>query len=272
MMFKDFFEFVNTPFAKDIPTANLFMTEDHKEVFSRLTYATERKMFTVITGQCGTGKSTLLRKLKDSLDSKKFYFLYLADSKLTPRHFYNGLLLQLGRNGAFYRGDSRRKLHQEIELLQGIHSHKLVVAVDEAHLLNLEMLEEIRFLLNYKMDSESPLALILAGQTELEEKINRMSSAAIRQRIDLFCRVSSLNLLETAKYIEHHLLYAGVKNTIFSDSAINQIFLYSNGSTRLINKACSNCLLYGYVNKIKTIDRDIADIIVNNELYSHYNE
>ena len=96
--------------------------------------------------------------------------MYLADSKLTPRHFYKGLLEQLGCEAKFYRGDAKRQLHREIELMKGIHKLQPVVIVDEAHLLDREMLEEVRFLLNFKMDSESPMALILVGQSELWDK------------------------------------------------------------------------------------------------------
>lgn len=87
--------------------------------------------------------------------------MYLADSKLTPRHFYKGLLEQLGCEAKFYRGDAKRQLHREIELMQGIHHLQPVVILDEAHLLDKEMLEEVRFLLNFRMDSKSPMALIL---------------------------------------------------------------------------------------------------------------
>ncbi len=97
--------------------------------------------------------------------------LYLSDSKLTPRHFYKGLLEQLGCESKFYRGDAKRQLHREIELMRGIHGLQPVVVVDEAHLLDREMLEEVRFLLNFKMNAQSPMALILVGQRELWERL-----------------------------------------------------------------------------------------------------
>jgi type II secretory pathway predicted ATPase ExeA len=87
MSFKQFYGFENTPFSKEIPTSGLFLTDEQEEIISRLTYVSENKMFAIVTGECGTGKTTILRKLKDSLDVKKFDFLYITDSKLTPRHF-----------------------------------------------------------------------------------------------------------------------------------------------------------------------------------------
>jgi type II secretory pathway predicted ATPase ExeA len=265
-MYEKFYGLNLTPFSKSTPISSLYLTESHSEVLSRLVYAAKGRLFAVVTGDCGTGKTSVIRKLYDTLDEKKFEFLYIADSQLTPRNFYNGLLAQLGREGAFYRGDSKRKLHQEIELLQGIRHRELVVTVDEAHLLNQEMLEELRFLLNFKMDSLNPLALILSGQTELEERLSRRSSTAIRQRIDFHCRLSPLNLAETGKYIEHHLRSAGAQKMIFQESAVKEIFAFSAGSARLINKLCSNCLLYGFINYLNEIDENAIKEIVENEL------
>ncbi len=119
------------------------------------------------------------RMLKDSLDPAKYMVLYLADSKLAPGHFYKGLLEQLGVKAMFYRGDTKRQLHHEIELLRGIRHLQPVVIVDEAHLLDREMLEEVRFLLNFRVDSQSPMVLILVGQSELWNKLHMQSYTVI---------------------------------------------------------------------------------------------
>lgn len=182
-MYSDHFGFRNTPFTRDIPTHELFRSNDIDEVVGRLVYAAEQQLFAVVTGNPGSGKTTLIRKFTAELPSSKFLTLYLSDSKLTPRHFYKGLLEQLGGEPKFYRGDAKRQLHKEIELLRIVHKKLPVVIVDEAHLLDREMLEEVRFLLNYKMDSYSPMALILAGQSELWERLKLNAFAAIRQRI-----------------------------------------------------------------------------------------
>ena len=160
-MFKDFYELSKMPFTRDIDPDELFERIGYLEALKRLKMAATKRWFAVLTGDCGTGKSTVLRKLKAELGDKEYKVLYIADSQLTPRHFYNGLLEQLGVQGKFYRGDSRRILHRELELLHGVYGKTPVVLVDEAHLLDKEMLEEIRFLLNQSMDSKSTLSLIL---------------------------------------------------------------------------------------------------------------
>ena len=158
-MFEAFYSFNRTPFSRDIPTKELYPSIVLEEILGRLEYAAKRQLFAVVTGDCGTGKTTTIRKFKDILNPAKYMVMYLSDSKLTPRHFYKGLLEQLGCEAKFYRGDAKRQLHKEIELMRGIHGLYPVVVVDEAHLLDKEMFEEVRFLLNFKMDAQSPMTL-----------------------------------------------------------------------------------------------------------------
>ena len=129
------------------------------------------------------------------------------------------MLEQLGCESKFYRGDAKRQLHREIELMRGIHRLQPVVVVDEAHLLDREMLEEVRFLLNFKMVAQSPMALILVGQSELWDRLRLQAYAPIRQRIDLQCKLQHYGRAQTSEYMKRHLSYAGAEHEIFSDGA-----------------------------------------------------
>jgi type II secretory pathway predicted ATPase ExeA len=120
-MFESFYELTRTPFSRDIPTEELYQSVMLEETLGRLEYAADRQLFAVITGDCGTGKTTTIRRFTSALDAAKYKILYLSDSKLTPRHFYKGMLEQLGCESKFYRGDAKRQLHREIELMRGIH-------------------------------------------------------------------------------------------------------------------------------------------------------
>ncbi len=265
-MFEAFYGLSNTPFSRDIPTSELYNSVILEETLGRLEYAAKRQLFAVVTGECGTGKTTTIRRFKDILDPAKFMVMYLADSKLTPRHFYKGLLEQLGCESKFYRGDAKRQLHREIELMRGIHGLQPVVIVDEAHLLDKEMLEEVRFLLNFKMDAQSPMTLILVGQNELWERFQLQSYAAIRQRIDLQCKLPHFDRSQVGEYIKQHLKYAGADHEIFSDTALDVIFRYSSGAARLINKVCTHCLLYGAQNGRRIIDDHMVKHVIQGEL------
>lgn len=186
-MFESFHGFSQTPFSRNIPPEELYMSISLKETLGRLQYAVERQLFCVVTGDCWTGNTTTIRRFAQMLDPAKFQVLYLSDSKLTPRHFYKGLLEQLGCESKFYRGDAKLQLHREIELIRGIHRLQPVCVIDESHLLDREMLEETRFLLNTRMDAQSPMSLIMVGQSELWGRLSLQAYAVIRQRIDLQC-------------------------------------------------------------------------------------
>ena len=265
-MFEEFYGLSKAPFSRDVPTTQLYQPVMLEEILGRLNYAAQRQLFAVVTGDCGTGKTTTIRLLKDSLDLAKYMVLYLADSKLTPRHFYKGLLAQLGVESMFYRGDAKRQLHHEIELMRGIQNLQPVVIVDEAHLLDREMLEEVRFLLDFKMDSQSPMALILIGQSELWNKLHLQSYAEIRQRIDIQCKLTHFDRTQTGEYVKKHLDYAGADHDIFSDNAVDDIFRFSGGAARLVNKVCTHCLMYGAQNGRRIIDDHMVKLVIQGEL------
>ena len=265
-MFEPFYDFTATPFSRTIPTEALYKSNDSNELIDRLLYAAQRQLFAVLIGDSGTGKSTILRRFSDELKDSQYVILYLSDSKLTPRGFYKGLLEQLGVESAYFRGEAKRQLHKEIEIMKGVNNLIPVAIVDESHLLDREMLEEIRFLLNFKMDSVSPLALILSGQSELWDRLKRQSYAAIRQRIDIVCAIGHMDRYQVSEYIANHLAYAGCGKDIFSDAAVDEIYKFSSGTPRLVNKTCTSALIYGAQNRKTIIDDRMVKLVIEQEL------
>ena len=145
-------------------------------------------------------------------------------------------------------------------------NQKVVVIIDEAHLLDKEMLEEARFLLNYRMDSENPVSLILSGQTELWDKLKLSAYRAILGRIDIECFMTPMDFSDTKKYIESQLRYSGHASPIFTEDAMRSIFDFSGGNPRAINRACTQSLIYDSQMKQTCIDSKSVDIVLENEV------
>jgi len=267
-MIEEFFGFTHVPFTKYIPVDSLYRNADFDEHTSRLLHIAKTQQFGVVIGDSGVGKSTLLRNFCEQINKSKYRVLYVSDSKITPAMFYKVLLEQLGfqpKGGAV--SDRKRQLHREIAVMRGVEGVKLVVIVDEAHLLDKTMLEEIRFLLNFKMDSENPTALILCGQSELwDNKLKLQSYAAIRQRIDFQCILGHHDRARTEEYIAAHLAYAGADRQIFTDKAIDEIQRYSAGTGRLINRVCTSSLMYAEQSRKQLIDDHMVKLVVEAEL------
>jgi len=265
-LFEEFYSLGNTPFTKDIPVESLFISNIVEEVASRLEFAADRQQFALVVGDCGTGKTTIIRKFQSDLNPDKYKVLYVSDSQMTPRNFYKILLEQLGVIAHYYRSDAKRQLHKEIELLKSAHGVKPVVVTDESHLFRREMLEEIRFTLNYKYDSDSPMALILVGQVELLDILRRQPYQAIRQRVDMKCEIPNYDRSQVSQYIDCHMKYAGAVSDIFSDGAVDSIYKYSSGAARMINKLCTACLNFGAQSRRKIIDDHMVKQIIEQEM------
>jgi type II secretory pathway predicted ATPase ExeA len=265
VMFEQYFNFLRLPFTRDIPEKELYHNPDVEELCSRLFYAARNRLFAVVTGDVGTGKTTVIRKFVTSLDINRYKVMYISDSALTPRAFYWEVLNQLGCEGKFYRSDAKRQLTKEITNLIENQKKTPVIITDEAHLLSREMLEEIRFLLNFKMDSYNPMSLVLVGQSELKDILKKQIYEAIYQRIDLKYHLMSYDRQQTGEYITKHLEYAGETREIFTDMAVNEIYKYSHGVARKINKLCTACLLHAAQIQKKIIDDHMVILIIEEE-------
>ena len=263
-MFKSFFGCTASPFDRNISTKQLFQSEAHQELIGRMIHVAENRKFALCTGEVGAGKSTAARAVAEQLNPARHLLLYITDSDLTPRNFYYEALHQLGIPPRFYRGDAKRQLTKA--LMDMYENNRIaVVIIDEGHLLGRDMLEEIRFLMNFKMDSFSPLSLILMGQPELRTTIQTHAYEAIAQRINIRFHLPAMKQSETLEYVKHHLKVAGVERAIFTDDALCLIHELSGGIARKVNNVCTSCLLHAFAKTKDLIDDRMVRIVLENE-------
>ena len=191
----------------------------------------------------------------------------MAQSKLTPRWLCNSFLTCLGKPGFFYRGDGQKALQDEIAIMAQRKGKKVCCIVDEAHLLSRETIEELRFFLNWRMDSVSPVSLILAGQGELVAKLRRPEYEAIRQRVQITASLGPLDKAFVRKYIDCHLAYAGAAGRrIFTDDALDLVAASSQGIPRIVNNICSQAMVCAALNGKETVDSTLVSGVMKKEM------
>jgi len=253
-MIKEFFGFTHLPFTKEIPTDCVYPSESHRELTARLRFAIDSRQFSLVTGEIGSGKSTAIRSLAASLDASKYRFVYLSESRMSPRIFYQEVLYQLDTDPGFLQATAKRRFVETIRDFYDKHHVLPVIVIDEGQELSTAMINELRFVINFDVDSVSPLALILTGQPELRDRMKLRSLRAIDQRINVRFHLTGLSHEETKQYIFHSLKKAGGTHMFFSEDAIKAIYTHSNGIPRIINSISMDCLIDAMSREQHTID------------------
>jgi type II secretory pathway predicted ATPase ExeA/phage tail protein X len=262
-MYTSFYEFSAKPFNVTPDPRFLYLTGSHRESLASMIYGIkERKGFISITGEVGTGKTTLIYSLLTNLDEKiKTVFLFHTD--ITFEQLLKNILLELG-----LRVSEEGKTYL-LRTLNGYliesfsRDENLAVIIDEAQNLPKNVLEELRMLSNLETPRSKLLQMVLVGQPELEVKLNSEDLRQLKQRIGIRRQIMPLSLRESQEYIDHRLHIAGSKSSnIFTNEAISLICNYARGIPRTINVLCDNALLIGYSLSKKRIDGDIIHEVI----------
>lgn len=246
-MYAEFYGLTELPFALTPDPRFIYFTPSHTEVMANLHYGIESgKGLIVVTGEVGTGKTTILRWMMQRLD-RTVLVAYIFNPRLSVPEFYQHLAMLL----EIQKWETKSELLMELgRSLESRHARGLrtVLIIDEAQGLSPHVLEEIRLLSNFESDSAKHLQIILTGQPELREVLNNPELRQLKQRIALRCAIKALpSIEETERYITSRLLVAGAERTdMFSHEAIDYIFRCSAGIPRSINNLCDNALLAGY--------------------------
>jgi general secretion pathway protein A len=244
-MYKKFFGLKENPFNVNPDPRFLFSTAHTEETLATLTYGIQRRRgFILLTGEVGTGKTTLINKLLGWLRRQRVATSFVFNPGLDPDQFFDYMLADFGLNL-----ESRNKGQMLMRLNKWLLERYLVggtavLIVDEAQNLSAQVLEEIRLLTNLETSTEKLLQIVLSGQPELEEKLSRPELRQLRQRITLRCKTQPLTLEETQQYIATRLRIAGADgHDIFTPEAVETVHFYSRGIPRVINLLCEHGLI-----------------------------
>src|SRR5579864_2247046 len=254
-MYKNFYGLKENPFNVNPDPRYLFLTKKIEEAFSGLMYGIQtRKGFITLTGEVGTGKTTLLNRLLASLRTQRIKTAFLFNSRMNTSQLFDFVLAEF-EIPCSSNSKSQQLMRLNSWLLERYKSGETVtLIVDEAQNLTFPVLEEIRLLTNLETSTDKLLQIVLSGQPELEEKLKLPQLRQLRQRIMLRCRTSTLSQEQTQEYIAERLRIAGASGEpIFSPKAVETIHVYSLGIPRVINLLCEHSLVNAFVEQQRPI-------------------
>jgi general secretion pathway protein A len=260
-MYNAFFGFSASPFSLSPDPSFLYRSQQHEEALANLIYGVQaRKGFVVLSGEVGTGKTTMLECLRDYLDAQNIEFAFVFNSRINPGQFFEMIAYDLDlRCERTSKTEVLFALNQML-MVQAHEGRTVVLIVDEAHNLEWDVLEEIRLLGNLETRHGKLLQIVLAGQPELDRKLEAPNMRQLKQRIVLRCTLEPLTLGDTVDYVQSRLIRAGAPNqTVFSEELMSEIHLRSQGIPRLINGICDNLLLTAFAMERKTCDVTMLD-------------
>ena len=262
-MYEKFYGFKERPFNVTADPNFLFLSQRHKEAFSHLIYGIkERKGFLAITGEVGTGKTTLCKALLNHIEGlleKNIKTALILNPQISQTELLRLIVEDLGiKKSGSSSGGLIRILNSFLinELTSG---SNVVLIIDEAQNLKPRLLEQVRLLSNLETEKEKLIQIILVGQPELEQKLQSPNLRQLNQRISVRYHILPLNKEEMLPYIRHRLRIAQCKaDIVFSDGAIEEIFDFSKGIPRLINMLCDKVLLNGYVRSLSNFSAPVV--------------
>jgi len=260
-MYKSYWAMEFNPFTKndkDRIKETYFNSIDFKNASARLDHLKNIKGIGLFTGFSGTGKTFSLRYFANNLNTSLYKLIYIPLSTITVLEFYKALAYGLDLEPPSKKIDIFRDIQQRIVSLAKDKKITPVVVIDEAQYLKTDLLNDLKLLMNFDMDSKNYAVLILAGQPVLNNTLSKQVHEALKQRIVISYNFEGISKDEVKEYIVSRLNLCGVHSEIFNSNAIEAIYGCCNGSTRKLNNIVDKCLLIGYMNKVNVIDTDIV--------------
>ena len=258
----DYFGFTRVPFGRDVPPSALFRSAAHSEAVARLTWLIEERGLGVLTGEVGAGKTVAARATVAALEPSHYQVVYCANPTIGGRGLLSLLVAALGGTPYTHRAVLVPQASEILATAVAERGRRVVLIVDEAHLLTIEQLEDLRMLTSADMDSRSPAAIVLIGQPTLRRRLHQGALAAIDQRITMRVHLDGMDLPQTSDYLRHHLALAGRKDTLFSDDALIVIHQASRGLPRAVNNLALQSLVATFSAKKSIVDQSASKMAV----------
>ena len=237
------FGFARTPFTKQLAARDLFARDAHAEAVARIGFCVAETTLGVLCGDVGVGKTVAVRAAVHALDRTRYQIIYVPNPAFGTRGLYVAIVSALGASPRFHKAEVMRQAADLLAAEETERHRRVVLALDEAHLLTPEQLEELRLLTNADMDAASPFAGILVGQPTLARRLRLGAFAALDQRIATRYTIPPMDLAESAAYLHHHLALAGRTDPLFADDAIARLHRVAGGLPRKLNNAATAALI-----------------------------
>ncbi|MGH9067036.1 MAG: ExeA family protein [Acidimicrobiales bacterium] len=237
------FKLARTPFSKAVPAKDLFSREAHAEAVARISHCVAESALGVLVGDVGAGKTVAVRAAVAGLDPVAHHVIYVANPSFGTRGLYVTIVSALGATPRFHKAEVMAQAASLLAAEESERHRRVLLVLDEAHLLTPAQLEELRLLTNADMDAASPFAGILVGQPMLARSLRMGVFAALDQRISVRFQLRGMDLSESIAYLRHHLALAGRKDALIADDAAARLHRYANGLPRALNNAAVAALI-----------------------------
>ena len=257
-----YYGFTHLPFGRDLAPGQLFHSGAHGEAVARLSWCVAERGLATLTGEVGCGKTVAARATVAGLDSSRTQVIYCANPTIGGRGILSLVVAALGATPRFHRAGLVPLAAEALASAEAERGRRVLLIIDEGHLLAPDQLEDLRMITNAEMDSRSPAAVILIGQPMLRRRLHQATMAALDQRITLRVHMEGMDLAETLAYVRHHVHQAGRADPLFSDDAVAVIAHAGRGLPRAVNNLALQALVATFAADKAIVDEAAAKMAV----------
>jgi len=257
-MIEAYFGFKRPPFPKEIKTEQLLDTYDYRESWARLSYIRQHRGIFCLTGEPGSGKTSILRRFVDCLNPQTHLHCYTPLATVSQSDLYRQLNILLRLPSKLRKSELFHQIQKSVMELYAHQGKTPCFILDECHMMDHATLQELIVVTNFEMDSKSPFIFVLIGQPELREKLKRRMHEPLRQRITLSYHMAGLSLEETRTYVLHQLKIAGRTEPLFEENAFEPTHQLSQGLPRKVNNLALAAMTLAVAKKTHSVNADLV--------------